>query len=682
MDRQIINFSANEQSLIKTSGLDHYAGNVVRYIEAHFDLGANWSGYDSVRAIWRNKRDVTRYSTVLNSEGVCVVPYEVLTLRGDVCMNLVGSIVESGVLVDRITTYPICALTVDVPAMVDGSDPASITPSEYEQFVAKVANDANRAEAGAESAEASAQSASGSAEQATLSAQASEASALRASGYASDAQASERNASEYAQNASESATSAENAKEDAESARDKILSMRATAETLAEGSQATASYSDGLLTLGIPRGDTGARGEKGEKGETGETGATPNLSIGTVETLEPTESATASITGTAENPVLNLGLPQGKTGEVSYEDLSSLLPKDTASGDIISIPDGQSIIPVESLKVTLEPIQSGTGTPSPDNIRPISGWTDVDTQRTGKNLLPPTLPSNIIAGDFRDNGIVSAANARVFAIPVPKNTDLVIQKEINDRLGANVALCDTGDIAVGTMVYNILGLTNVVTQTLNTGDHEWMVIKASTLEGAETFWTTRELMISVGTTRQDYVAPSEDGTTYTTDLGQTVYGGTLDVVSGELVVDRAIVNLGTLSASKLSYTNKAVFICLLSGYKKRTTASETDNAVCSMYVAQATATAASLNNGYFFLDNSRDRMYVRNDDFIDASGDDFKSAMNGVQLCYELATPQTIQLDPQEIKLLVGDNTIWSDGQVTMVYSADVARWVMKKLNQ
>ena len=41
--------------------------------------------------------------------------------------------------------------------------------------------------------------------------------------------------------------------------------------------------------------------------------------------------------------------------------------------------------------------------------------------------------------------------------------------------------------------------------------------------------------------------------------------------------------------------------------------------------------------------------------------------MNGVQLVYELADPQTIQLTPQEIKLLVGDNNVWSDGQVTMV---------------
>lgn len=43
-------------------------------------------------------------------------------------------------------------------------------------------------------------------------------------------------------------------------------------------------------------------------------GATPNLAIGTVETLASGSSATASITGTTENPLLNLGIPRGNDG--------------------------------------------------------------------------------------------------------------------------------------------------------------------------------------------------------------------------------------------------------------------------------------------------------------------------------------------------------------------------------
>lgn len=58
-------------------------------------------------------------------------------------------------------------------------------------------------------------------------------------------------------------------------------------------------------------------GAKGDTGNTGATGATPNLTIGTVSTLNPDQSATATITGTAENPVLNMGIPRGQTGSVT-----------------------------------------------------------------------------------------------------------------------------------------------------------------------------------------------------------------------------------------------------------------------------------------------------------------------------------------------------------------------------
>lgn len=87
------------------------------------------------------------------------------------------------------------------------------------------------------------------------------------------------------------------------------------------------------LRFVIPRGDKGdtgspgAKGDKGEpgakgehgspgaKGDKGDTGATPNLSIGTVTTLEAGQNATASMGGTAESPVLNLGIPRGAKGE-------------------------------------------------------------------------------------------------------------------------------------------------------------------------------------------------------------------------------------------------------------------------------------------------------------------------------------------------------------------------------
>lgn len=62
------------------------------------------------------------------------------------------------------------------------------------------------------------------------------------------------------------------------------------------------------------QGVTGPTGAIGATGATGPTGATPTLTIGTVTTGAPGSSASATITGTAPNFVLNLTIPQGPTG--------------------------------------------------------------------------------------------------------------------------------------------------------------------------------------------------------------------------------------------------------------------------------------------------------------------------------------------------------------------------------
>ena len=80
----------------------------------------------------------------------------------------------------------------------------------------------------------------------------------------------------------------------------------------------TLTYTDGnsYTTPSI----RGATGETGPTGATGATGATPAFSIGTVSTLQPGQSATASITGTPAAPVLNLGIPQGAPGNATIDD--------------------------------------------------------------------------------------------------------------------------------------------------------------------------------------------------------------------------------------------------------------------------------------------------------------------------------------------------------------------------
>ena len=69
------------------------------------------------------------------------------------------------------------------------------------------------------------------------------------------------------------------------------------------------------------------------------------------------------------------------------------------------------------------------------------------------------------------------------------------------------------------------------------------------------------------------------------------------------------------------------------------------------------------NNGYTI---NGSKIYIYDASHATDNGTTFQTAMSGVQLCYELATPLTYQLTPQEIEALA-DNYMWSDvGQVTV----------------
>lgn len=68
------------------------------------------------------------------------------------------------------------------------------------------------------------------------------------------------------------------------------------------------------IIIKAKNGTTSANVMNGTQGPKGDTGATPDIQIGTVTTLPAGSDATASMSGTAENPLLNLGIPKGADG--------------------------------------------------------------------------------------------------------------------------------------------------------------------------------------------------------------------------------------------------------------------------------------------------------------------------------------------------------------------------------
>ena len=105
------------------------------------------------------------------------------------------------------------------------------------------------------------------------------------------------------------------------------------------GSDDTGKPSRGAKGDKGDKGSPGAKGDKGEpgaKGDKGDPGATPNLTVGTVTTLEAGQNATASITGESPDLTLNLGIPKGADGEGKAVDISTTLSSESTDSEVPS----------------------------------------------------------------------------------------------------------------------------------------------------------------------------------------------------------------------------------------------------------------------------------------------------------------------------------------------------------
>ena len=91
------------------------------------------------------------------------------------------------------------------------------------------------------------------------------------------------------------------------------------------------------------QGEQGIQGVQGAKGDKGDPGATPNLTIGTVTTLEAGQNATASMGGTAESPVLNLGIPRGAKGEPGQGGSVDIVTSVSASSTDSEVPSAKCV---------------------------------------------------------------------------------------------------------------------------------------------------------------------------------------------------------------------------------------------------------------------------------------------------------------------------------------------------
>lgn len=147
-------------------------------------------------------------------------------------------------------------------------------------------------------------------------------------------------------------------------------------------------------------------------------------------------------------------------------------------------------------------------------------------------------------------------------------------------------------------------------------------------------------------------------------FGQTVYGGSVDFLTGVLTVDTVKLALGTLSWATYSSANMVYYSDAISDI------ADDKTSICDCYNSVQSSPADLGNGEYRIFTNNR--FYIRD---INYSGPGaFKTHLtdDNVYATYKLATPQTYQLAPAELKLLKEQNTITSNGTtISLKYQPD-----------
>ena len=370
----------------------------------------------------------------------------------------------------------------------------------------------------------------------------------------------------------------------------------------------------------------------------------------------------------------------------------SMFPTDTATGAVASFSDGADNVPVRDLTVAITPVQSGSGDPAPDNVRPISGWTGAVISACGDNLIShynEDLPKTQLGVTFsRDgNNYIVNASADKDGYPYVRICQLPCLKAGTYTISSNPVVSGIMPRLVDRTVSPCVAVNGSATFTVAADiDHPVDVEIAVTASMIATGTHTIKCELVIGSAAGNF--EPYNGTTIPLSwqsTAGTVYGGTLDATTGVLTVDRAMLDMG---AQELVWSKTTNFDSshwrFYTGSIKTVLAVPESNSIktsadCSQYSAAA-ANNAYLNspNGVFTVDTSGN-VSVYDERYNDAS--DFKTAMSGVQFVYPLATPQVYQLSATEIKTLLGNNNVWADtGDSTVQYRADIQRYIDKKI--
>jgi hypothetical protein len=313
----------------------------------------------------------------------------------------------------------------------------------------------------------------------------------------------------------------------------------------------------------------------------------------------------------------------------------------------------------QSIGFQIESGSTATAYAPYENICPISGRTQAVVTRTGVNVWD----------EERELGIYGLSDG----LPAPNASSIRGKNRIVAKPSTDY-YCNNNNIRV--LYYdesdNYLGFVGGLGIKTTPTNCAYIRMYLSNDYG-----TTYNHDISINYPSTDHDYHPYSGQSITIDLGQTVYGGTLDVLSGELVIDRAMVDLGTLTWSKTSTTSgKWRFQATKSDITIATRGGVIPNMICEIYKA------VSPDDTYVGVTGISNNINIHNVFICDLSiseVSDLVNVINGKKVVYPLATPITVQLTPHEVTALLGSNNVWADtGDSAVEYRADPTLYIQR----
>lgn len=321
-----------------------------------------------------------------------------------------------------------------------------------------------------------------------------------------------------------------------------------------------------------------------------------------------------------------------------------------------------------------------------ENICPISGHTSVVVTRTGKNLLAKPFVYFSNASATLDDCFFVKAGQYTFHFDTSTATSWRFGIRLMDKDGN--FLSDSGHNPVSGFFYNgsvkiWLNGADVTIKEIPINIVEDCYIRIVFANGNTSASTTvTGAQLEVGSTATAY--EPYNGQTYTIDLDGTRYGGTLDVGTGVLTVDRMYKELSSNIPWQKSSSYPGGF------YSANMNFTEDGHEIkvhtpfmCSH--AKSVSAISEYVSGTCFMDNSVNirimsagTTVAQWGEYLDAQ----KTAGTPVSCCFYVRNPYTIQLTSQEVKTLLGQNNIWSDiGDTEVEYRADTKLYIQKVMS-